>query len=79
MSRLFKIQALGIPPKSFQHKQTKLKKEFESENFVIAMYLSPSFTKHLLYSLEKIPHDTNKENLGSNVPSPTFDPCIDIP
>jgi hypothetical protein len=32
MSKLFKIQALGICPKSFQHKQTKLKKEFESEN-----------------------------------------------
>jgi hypothetical protein len=32
MSKQFKIQVLGIPPRSFQHKQTKLKKEFELEN-----------------------------------------------
>jgi len=79
MSRLFKIQALGIPPKSFQHKETKLKKEFDSENFLITMYLSPSFTMRLFYSFEQIPHDTNKKNPRSNAPSPTFDLCVDIP
>jgi len=29
MSKQFRIQALSIPPESFQLKQTKLKKKFE--------------------------------------------------
>jgi hypothetical protein len=43
------------------------------------MYLSPSFMKRLLYSLEQILHHTNKENLGNNVASPTFDLGADSP
>jgi hypothetical protein len=43
------------------------------------MYLSPSFTKHLLYSLGDILHHTNKENPGNNASSPTFDLGANIP